>query len=41
MQKGKPAVKGGLRSKRSRLSVMWLAQQTHGLGSDVVLEFEF
>jgi len=39
-EKGKPAVIGCLRSKRSRPSIMWLAQQTHGQGSDVILEVQ-
>jgi len=31
---------GTLRSKRPRPSLMWLAQQTHELGSDVILEVQ-
>ena len=37
-QKRKPAVKSGFRRKRARPSGMWLAQQTHGLGSEVIFD---
>jgi len=36
--KQKPAVTGGLRSKRQRPSIICLASQTNGLGSDTMME---